>query len=168
MDLVEDNRTVFEAVIVPHRSLAPRGRRLLLGVLALLLALDAAAFTLIGAWPVGGFAGLELLLAIVMLRWHTRAARASELVLLSRRELRVIRTDAAGRRQERVFSPAWLNARIEERPGRGAELLLVGAGVREAIGASLGEAERRDLAAALAEALRDLRHPTFDNPVLDN
>ena len=153
-------------MILPQRSLAPRGRAILLGALSLALMLDAIAFTAIGAWPVGGFAGLELLVAILLFRGHMRAGRASELLLLSRGELLLIRTDAAGRRQQRSFPPAWLDARIEERPGRGAELFLLGAGVREPIGASLGEAERRDLARALATALHDLRHPRFDNAVL--
>lgn len=166
MESTDDTATLFEAVIVPHRSLAPRGRAILLGVIAGILALDGVVFTAIGAWPVAGFAALELLVAMLLFGLHRRAAQASELVLLSRRELRVIRTDAAGRRQTRVFPPAWLQARIEEHPGRAPDLLLVGAGVREPIGASLGEAERRDLAVALAAALHDLRNPRFDNPIL--
>ena len=166
MESSEETATVFEAVIVPHRSLAPRGRAILLGVIAGDLVLDGVVFTAIGAWPVAGFAALELLVAMLLFALHMRAPQASELLLLTRRELRVIRTDAAGRRQTRVFPPAWLHAHIEERPGRAPDLLLIGAGVREPIGASLGEAERRDLASALAAALHDLRNPRFDNPIL--
>ena len=104
-------------MITPHRSLSPRGQRVLIVVLSVLLMLGTGAFALVGAWPVGGFAGLELLAAIVLFRWHGRRMKAGELILLSPREVRIIRTDAAGRRAERRLPAAWLAARLEERPG---------------------------------------------------
>ncbi len=64
--------------------------------------------------------------------------------------LRIVRTDRAGRRQERVLPVGWLNVVLEEPPGRVPTLLLVAHGVREEIAATLGEAEKRDLWAALA------------------
>jgi uncharacterized membrane protein len=158
--------TLFEAEIVPHRSLSARGQRRVLVFLAVLLFAGTSVCALAGAWPVGGFAGLELLAAILFFRWHGRQARARETVLLSPGALRIIRVDGAGRRRERSFPPAWLTARIEERPGRAASLVLTGRGVREEIGAELGEAERRDLGAALDAALHRLRNPVFDNAVL--
>jgi uncharacterized membrane protein len=157
---------VFEAEIVPHRSLSARGQRRVLTVLAGLLLAGTTVFAVAGAWPVGGFAGLELLAAILFFRWHGRRARARETVLLSPGMLRIIRTDGGGRRRERRFPPAWLSARMEERPGQAARLLLSGRGVSEEIGADLGETERRDLGAALDAALHRLRHPVFDNAVL--
>lgn len=160
------DRTIFEAMILPQRSLSQRGQRLLLGGLAALLASGAIAFALLGAWPVGGFAGLELLAAILLFRWHARQARASELVLLTERELRIIRTDPDGRRRERVLPTAWLSVRLEERAGQAPLLVLAGHGQREILARELGEPSRRDLAAALAAALHAQRHPAFDNPAL--
>lgn len=162
----DDDRTLFEAVILPHRSLSARGRGLLLGALAVALVLDSMVFAAIGAWPVGGFAGAELLLAILLFRWHARAAQAQELILLSAAGLRIVRIDHTGRRQETTLPTGWLTVQVEERRGRAAEVVLVGHGHRVAVGVSLGEVERRDLAVALATALHDLRHPRFDNAVL--
>jgi uncharacterized membrane protein len=152
--------------MTPHRSLSPRGQRILLGVLAGLLMLGTGAFALVGAWPVGGFAGLELLAAIALFRWHARRARAGELVIMTTRDIRIIRTDGMGRRRQRILPVAWLSAQIEERPGRPAALMLTGHGVRQEIATDLGEAERRDLAAALQAALHRLRNPVFENDVL--
>ena len=45
-------------------------------------------------------------------------------------------------------------------------LLLVAHGVREEIATALGEDEKRDLCAALRDALQRLRNPSFDNPQL--
>ena len=155
---------VFEAVIVPHRSLSQRSRRRLLAGLALLCAGNAALFVHLGAWPVSGFCGLELLLAGVLLEVNAHGARRSELVLLSEQTLRIVRTDPKGVRSERRLSAAWLQVQLQdETPGRVPRLLLLAQGDREEIAASLGEREKRDLAAALANALDALRNPVFDN-----
>ena len=159
-------RILFEAAIVPHRSLSPRGQRRVLAAIALLLAVTTGLCLRLGAWPVAGFAAAELLLAVAFFRWHARHAHSSELIVLTGSALRIIRTDGAGRRSERTLSPAWLAARLEERPGQAPLLLLTTRGITEQVGADLGEAERRDLAEALQSALHALRNPTFDNPVL--
>jgi uncharacterized membrane protein len=156
----------FEAVIVPHRSLSRRELGLLFAAIALICAVDAAIFVRVGAWPVGAFTGVELILAAVLLRLNARGARASELVLLIPSGLRVVRTDPRGRRTERALRADWLNVVLEERPGRVPTLLLTRRGEQEEIGAALGEADKRDLATALDRALHDWRNPRFDNPQL--
>jgi uncharacterized membrane protein len=158
--------TLFEAVIVPHRSLSAAGLRLLLLAICGMCSASAGIFVWLGAWPVGGFTGIELLLAALLFRLNGRAVRGSELVLLTEAGLRVVRTDPDGTRRERTLSPAWLNLVMEERPGRVPGLVLVARDVRVEIGRSLGEAEKRDLADALGQALERLRSPRFDNPQL--
>jgi uncharacterized membrane protein len=160
--------TLFEAVIVPHRSLSPRGLRRLIGLICGLCALTAFRFWLIGAWPVIVFSVVEVGLAVLLLRANASSGRASEMILLTERTLRVVRTTAAGRREERELPPTWLNVALEETPGRAPRLVLVARGVREEIGATLGEAERRDLARALREALHLSRNPRFNNLQLHN
>lgn len=157
---------LFEAVIVPHRSLSRRGLRRLQAVIVGLCGLTALRFWMLGAWPVLAFSAVEIGLAVFLLHLNARRARASELVLLSEHNLRVVRTDRHGRRQEKTIGSAWLNVVMQEEPGRVPKLLLVAHGAREEIGAVLGEAEKRDLAAALRSALYDARNPRFDNPQL--
>ena len=157
---------LFEAVILPHRSLTARGRRWLIVAIAGFVLLTGIRFWMIGAWPVLGFSVVEIGLAIFLLTLHARRARASEMVLLTRTALRIVRTEPSGRRRERVLSTAWLNVTLEERAGRVPGLLLVARGVREEVGTVLGEVERRDLARALSEALHLARNPKFNNPQL--
>ncbi|HET9018991.1 MAG TPA: DUF2244 domain-containing protein [Acetobacteraceae bacterium] len=157
---------LFEAMIVPHRSLSRRGLRLLLAGIGAICVANVVVFSRLHAWPVCGFAGGELVLAAVLLRLNALGAKASELLLLTPDALRVVRTDPKGRREERVLSPAWLNVEVEERPGRVPALWVGSHGVREELGRVLGEAEKRDLARALAEALHRWRNPVFDNPQL--
>src|SRR5206468_587769 len=84
--------TLFEAVIIPHRSLSPRGLRILIGMISLLSGLIVLRFWLIGAWPVAGFSVLEIGIAIFLLRLNASRARSSELVLLTEEALRIVRT----------------------------------------------------------------------------
>jgi uncharacterized membrane protein len=157
---------LFEAVIVPHRSLSSRGMVVLLTVIAALCALTALRFWLIGAWVVIGFSVVEVGLAMALLQLNARRAKASELVLLRPSTLEVIRVDERGRRRTRQLDAAWLNVVLEEEPGRIPRLVLAARGVREEIAAALGEVEKRDLAAALSAAIHRARNPRFDNPQL--
>jgi uncharacterized membrane protein len=166
MDRQTEMATVFEAVIVPHRSLSPRGLLILTAIIGLLCGLTALRFWFIGAWPVAVFSVMEIGIAIFLLRLNASRARASELVLLSDDVLRIVRTDTRGRRQEVALAVGWLNAVMEEPHGRVPKLLLVARGVREEIAVTLGETEKRDLWAALDGALHRLRNPRFDNPQL--
>ncbi len=158
--------TEFEAVIIPHRSLSRAGLQWLVGFICLLSTMISVGLWFIGAWPVIGFNGVEIALAVLLLRRNARASRASELLLLSDEGLRVVRTDMGGRRIKRHLQSAWLRADLEERAGRAPALWLSDRGSRMEVGAELGESEKRDLAAALALALHRHRNPRFDNPQL--
>ena len=162
---MHDTAILFQALITPHRSLSRRGLRTLLIAICVLCGASALVFVRLGAWPVGGFTGVELLLAAFLFRLNTTSARASELVILTPQSLQITRTSPQGQRAQKSLPTAWLNARLVERPGRVPALMLVAHGIEEEIAAMLGEAEKRDLQSALAEALRRFRNPVFDNPI---
>jgi uncharacterized membrane protein len=155
---------VFEAVIRPHRSLSPRGLRVLLGVIVALSCITSSLFWLLGAWPVAGFSGVEVTAACLLLRMNALAARESEKLLLVPRALHIIRTDRHGHQVERTLDPAWLRVELEERPGRVPALLLSTRDRREEVATRLGEHEKRDLSRALSQALHRWRNPIFDHP----
>jgi uncharacterized membrane protein len=164
--MISEAQPLFEAVIVPHRSLSRRGLLLLSAALILLSGASALRFWLLGAWPVLGFTVVEIGLALVLLRINALQARESEMLLLTADRLRILRTDRKGRRSERLLPAGWLNVVMTERPGRVPRLALQAHGMDVEVGAALGEDEKRDLAAALQEALHRLRNPRFDNPQL--
>ncbi|MBV9777986.1 MAG: DUF2244 domain-containing protein [Acetobacteraceae bacterium] len=160
------DQVLFKALIVPHRSLSPRGLRIVAGLMLGGAALIALRVWLIGAWPVLAFSVVEAGLAVGLLALNARQSRASELVLLTERAVSVTRVDPKGRRVEVSIPAAWLSVVLEEAPGQVPRLVLAAHGTREEVAASLGEAEKRDLAAALRDALWGLRNPVFDNPQL--
>jgi uncharacterized membrane protein len=157
---------VFEAEVTPHRSLSPRGLRLVIGFVCTVSLCSTTLFWSLGAWPIAGFNGGEILLAMVLLRMHARSAKQRELLLLTGNSLRILRTDASGHDTERSLAPGWLNVVLEERPGRVPGLYLSSRGRVVEVGRALGEPEKRDLAEALKEAVHRLRNPEFDNPQL--
>lgn len=158
------DRPIFEAVLKPHRSI---GRRGMIVAICIMLGGSAIVTSLmyeLGAFPVMGFNGAEMVLAIWLYTMNMRAARASEVIRLSESSLVITRTDPRGRSVSSEYPPYWLSVQLEERPGTLPILVIVGRGVRHVIGADLGEAERRDLAEALRRAFARLRDPRFDNP----
>ena len=156
----------FEALITPHRSLGPAGLRRLAAFILILSAIVSTGLWVLGAWPVIGFNGLEVALALYLLRRNARERNTTERLILSGSGLRVIRTNARGRTHERSLQGAWINTVLQERPGRTPALLLVERGHQLEVGKDLGETEKRDLAQALKSALYNHRNPRFDNPQL--
>ena len=96
---LSESPALFEALIVPHRSLTRRGLRWVVGSLAGLAMLVSLRFWMLGAWPVLPFSVIEVGLVLLMLHLNTRQARGSELVILSETELRIVRTQPSGQRQ---------------------------------------------------------------------
>ncbi len=58
----DDEPTLFSAHLSPHRSLGPKGFTILLVVMCAVSFAAGMAFLMIGAWPVFGFFGLDVLL----------------------------------------------------------------------------------------------------------
>ncbi len=159
---------LFEAVCTANQSLGKRGMAAVASLVIVASTAVAALFVALGAWPVIGFAGAEVLLVLGLLSLHRRRGRrALEVLALVGDRLVVRRTDARGRREEVALDAYWARVSLEERPGTAARLLLTERRRRRVeVGGLLGDAERRELAAMLAEALRRYREPVFDNPQL--
>jgi uncharacterized membrane protein len=150
----------FDVVLRPHRSLGPRGFWLLMAFVSTGSFVAGAVFTSLGAWPVFGFLGLDVLAIYVAFRLNYRQGRLYETVLLMDDALEVRRVHPSGRTEAWSLAPNWLSVEVEgfEGSGRGAvRLRSHGRVVR--IGRFLTPDERQDLAAALGDALRRWRQP---------
>lgn len=156
----------FSAVLTPHRSLGPRG------FLIFMLAISAVAFGtglmffMMGAWPVLGFMGLDVLLVYLAFRINFRSLRVYETVALTDEALTVTRVAPNGNEQSWRFNPYWVRVRVDERVGLSSELSLASHGKRLVFGAFLTDPEREDLAGALKAALREARSPTIEGKAL--
>lgn len=149
--------SAFSAVLTPHRSLGPTGFALLIGSIGAISFGTGLAFYLMGAWPIMGFYGLDVLLIYLAFRLNYRAARMYETVQLSQSELIITRVHASGRQERFSFNPYWARVRLgRDRYGR-SELRLYLHGKEFAFGRFLSDDERREFAQTLAGALVESR-----------
>lgn len=145
----------FDAVLYPHRSLPPLGFAILMGAVVAVSAAVGAGFFLIGAWPVTGFFGLDVLLLWLAFRWNYRQGRRAELIRLDRQGLTVRRIEPSGRHREWRFEPYWVRVAMDDPPRPDSQLTVGSHGQRLVIGAFLTLEERLEVATALRAALRD-------------
>jgi uncharacterized membrane protein len=158
---------LFEAVSTPPRSLSARGLRWLFGLSVAGTLPPALLFSVLGAWPVLGFYSLELTVVLGAVALHRHwSARAVETVRLTEGRLSVVTANGRGGLKEAELEPYWTEVMLVEETGGVARLALVQRGRRVELGCFLSAEEKRDLARALAAALRQYRNPVFDNPQL--
>ncbi|MCC7252798.1 DUF2244 domain-containing protein [Hyphomicrobium sp.] len=149
--------SVFRAILHPHRSLSPRGFLILMLAIGSVSFVSGMAFLLMGAWPVMGFFGLDVLLIYVAFKLNYRAARAYELVELTPSTLTLRQVSASGKSRSFEFNPYWVRVLFTERPDGGNHLRLASHGRELEFGRLLNDEERRDFAGALRRALDDSR-----------
>jgi uncharacterized membrane protein len=154
----------FERVLLPHRSLPPRGFRILMLVLWLFSIAVGTGFVLAGAWPIIGFFGLDVALVYLAFRLNYRAAQRRETLRLAEDAFTVERVGMYGERRLWRFQPFWLRVVLEERPGQSNRLLVTSHGNSLAIADFLSPAARRELAATIRTALARWRSAL--NPAL--
>ena len=149
---------IFSAVLTPHRSLSPTGFILVMMALVACSFAAGLAFWLMGAWPVVGFMGLDILLVQFAFRRNYRSARASEEIWLDRERLMVRKTTANGRSTETGFHPHWARLEVDRHPEIGVTgLRITSHGQRLAIAGFLGPHERESFARAFTKALAEAR-----------
>lgn len=150
----EADRAVFAAEIRPHRSLGARGFLVVMGAFALLSGLISIPFYLLGAWPVVGFLGLDVVALWIAFRLSFRQARACEQVVLSYVELLVRKVSAKGLAREWRFNPLWVRIESETDEDFGMTRLAIAArGARLDLAEPLSPHERAEFAESFGRAL---------------
>jgi uncharacterized membrane protein len=149
---------IFSAVITPHRSLGSTGFLILMLAIGGLSFASGVAFLLLGAWPVFGFLGLDVLLVYIAFRINYRAARAYEEVTVTATELTVRKVSHRGAVREWTLNPLWVQLdRIVHEEFGIERLFLVSRGRRLSIAAFLNPDEKASFAQALTSALGEAR-----------
>jgi uncharacterized membrane protein len=147
----------LDVVLYPNRSLGTTGFALLMTAIVLVSVAVGAGFMMVGAWPVTGFLGLDVLLVYLAFRWNDRQARRAEFVRLDGDGLSVRRLEPDGHSQCWRFEPYWVRVSLEQVGRHDRRLVLRSHGRQVVIGAFLTQDERQELAHALEAALREHR-----------
>ena len=157
--------TLFSALLTPHRSLNRTGFLLVMAFVSVASFAAGIACLMIGAWPVLGFLGLDLLAIYFAFKINFRRAKAYEEILVTPSELRLRRVSHRGHVMEWAFNPLWvqLDQVVHEEFGI-EKLYLVSKGRRVALASFLGPDEKASFAKALMIALAAARRGPIHNP----
>ena len=157
---------LFSALLTPHRSLSHTGFLAVMAFVSVVSFAAGLAFLMMGAWPVLGFFGLDVLAIYWAFRINFRRARAREEIRVTPSELRLRRISHRGHVVEYVLNPLWVQLDRKTHPEYGVEkLYLLSRGRRVAIGSFLGPDEKASFANALMAALQAARRGPSYNPV---
>ena len=154
----KDQSPIYDIITLwPHRSLSKRGFTRLLAILCMLAIAIGLGFFLIGAWPVIGFMGLELLVLYAAFRYNYRDGKASEQLLIHDKGLDLIRIAPSGKQERTNFSSHWLRAELVPQKGRRKILALRHHHDSHEIGAFLPPAEKKNIHALINDRLEAAR-----------
>jgi uncharacterized membrane protein len=165
-DPVPPEPELFSALLTPHRSLNRTGFLVLMAFLSVVSFGAGVAFWMMGAWPVFGFFGLDVLLVYWAFKVNFRRGKATEEISVTPSELRVRRVSHRGHVVEWVLNPLWVRLDQKTHAEFGIEkLYLVSRGRRVSVASFLGPDEKASFAKALLAALQAAkRGPTY-NPL---
>jgi uncharacterized membrane protein len=154
----EPDAPVFAARITPHRSLSRGQARVLLACVGGVSMMTSLPFVIMGAWPVAGFFGVDVLLVYLAFAASFRAARAYEIIRVTMIDLFVEKVSPRGRRAEWHFNPRWVRLERKEHEEFGVQRLdLVSRGSTLEIAGFLGPDAKAALADRLTRALNEVR-----------
>lgn len=154
-----DAPVFFDAVLTPNRSLPPAGFYLIIGVIGGITLGVGTVFFFMGAWPVIGIAGLELIGVYWMFRQSYKTGQCHERLVLTEDALLVERADHRGNVGHMHLPATWLTVRIDDPVRHESQLTLSTHGVTVTVGSFLAPFERGELAKALQTALDEARTP---------
>ena len=144
---------VFDAVLTPNRSLRGPAFLVLAAIFAGLSTVAAVLFVHLGAWPVVGFFGLDLVLFALAFHLSYRQGRMLERVRVCAERLHVVRRYPTGREQHWSLAPFFARVEIDDPVRHDSQVRVMSHGKTLILASFLSPDERGDFARALREAL---------------
>ena len=148
------DRPIFQAMLIPYRSLGRGGFRVMMCFFCLVSLVTGIAFLLKGAWPVVGFFGLDVLIVWWAFSASYRSAKAREEVLVTRTDCAIRKTSPKGIVREAHHNPFFARFLINRHEEIGITRMSVDSqNVSTEIGGFLNPDDRESFAEAFGKAL---------------
>jgi uncharacterized membrane protein len=151
---IVSNKSDFCIELSPNRSETLRSVYIIVGLLLCLFIPIGLVFSLLGAWPVFGFMGIELGLLYFAFRCNQKDSRAYERLSLNNNSLVVERHNPWRGYESWTFQPQWLQVKLDHLNEHEANLTLNSKGKHLAFGIYLTSNEKSDVADLLLTALK--------------
>jgi uncharacterized membrane protein len=157
-EIAASEAVVFRARLTPHRSLERKGLFILFACIIAVTTFISIPFFILGATPIVGFLGLDVVLLWIAFRVSNARARAYEELVLTHVRLFFRRVTWRGRRSEWSFNPLWVKVASDVHEEFGMQRLALVEGRQQVeLAAFLGPEEKADFAGALKGALAEAR-----------
>lgn len=149
---------LFAAELTPHRSLTPRGLRIVMVVTVLLAIIPSLIFFALGAWPVVGFMLLAVAAIAGALQLVVQREKRREQLTLWADQLEIVTTNTKGVRSLIRFDPKGVRLLIERDMNERSTRLSLRTSIGDTeIGSFLSQDDRATFAKAFGTALRKAR-----------
>ena len=151
------NGILLEAYLSPSVAIKLSAVRWILSLFGCVCVLVGVTFALIGAQPVLGFMGIEIILLFAVYRFCVRNSRMAEQIILSGQSLLFRRIDRYGNISITNLEPLWLRVEIGRAKGVFRHIILASKGRTYKVGVFLAPEEKVVLLNTLQRALMKLR-----------
>ena len=157
---------LYQANLTPYRSLDRRGFLIVMIIVAAISFVCGTAFLLMGAWPVFGLFGLDVLAIYIAFRMNFRSARAREEITVTPSLITVRQVDEKGVAQEAQMNPLWTRLQTELIEEYGVQrITLLSRGRELVVGSFLHTEQREELAEGLKTALNAAKRGVARSPI---
>ncbi len=151
----------LDAVLTPNDSLSPRAFALFMALVAGVSFMSGMAFLSLGAWPVFGFFGLDVLLIWLAFRWHRGRVQERTRIVITADEITLNHRDQKGGERSARLPSAFARVMLDEPVGPHSLLRIEHGRSGFVIGRFLTPKERSGLASALRGALIAARQERY-------
>jgi uncharacterized membrane protein len=151
----------MDAVLTPHSAMGERGQAIVIGLVALACFALGIAFLSMGALPVLGFLGLDVVLIWIAFRASRAGLRQVTYVRVDADTLNVRHVDGRGRTREVALPSAFARVELFGQDPERAQVRVSAAGKVYEIARFLPPGERASFAAALDAALTAARNERY-------
>ncbi|WP_421761761.1 DUF2244 domain-containing protein [Devosia sp.] len=151
-------KPLFAAKLTPNRSLGTKGMRVVIALVAIMASIPGVLFFSLGAWPIVGFLGLDVVLVVWALSTSFRQTKRYEEITLWPDQLEVKQVDGTGKEVLNRFAPRLVKLVVDrDFNERTTGLRLKSADCDLVLGAFLNQDEKSSFAKAFGTALKRSR-----------
>ncbi len=118
------NKTFLDITVLPYRSLSKKGFKNLMFAVSFVFFSVGVFFWYIGAWPVFGFLGLDVLLLYYAFKINYKSGEIFETLKIIRDDFFITRNFPSGKKQMWKLEPYWTKVEIAN-PSKNQHNLIV-------------------------------------------
>ena len=145
---------LHKITLYPHRSLNRTGFFILMFFLTLFSFFAGIMFVSIGAWPVFGFFGLDILLIYVFFKINFNSGKKKEIIILKKNELLIKTYNSRILKKIYKFDPNWIKINLTKLKNKTSTLQISSKNKSIIIGSFLVHQEKINIVKSLSTALK--------------